>query len=150
MEALQCRAPPGQRRLVKALAADFEHVEQHQLRGRFLRQPAHATFGGMQAHLQRLEIERIGQRNDELAIDREALFLHPREHFQHLGEEAAERLARSRDHLGGVAVAAGDAAKAIPLGLILPAVAFGQFGGEQGLHGRESCAAGHAPIIAGR
>ena len=73
-EALQCLAPFRQRLIEQRLPAELEQIEQHQLGGRFLRELAHPAFGRMQPQLQRVERQDVADRNDELAVEQEALF----------------------------------------------------------------------------
>ena len=73
------------------------------------------------------------------------------QHLHDLGEITAERLARLGRQRDLVAVAPREAAEAVPLGLVLPAVAVGQLGGEQRLHRRQSeLRLGHWQTIAWR
>ena len=54
------------------LAAELEQVERHQLGRGFRRQLADAAFGRMQPQLQRLERQRVADRDDQLAVEQEA------------------------------------------------------------------------------
>ncbi len=129
----------------------LEQVEQHQFRGRFLGQLADPAFGRVEAQLKRVERQHVADRDDQLTVEQEAIVLQRVEQFDDLGEIARQRLARLGGQRDLGAVAAREAAEAVPLGLELPAVAIGQFGGEQGFHrGQLRRAFGHSQTIPGR
>ena len=149
-EELFERVAPFRKRFVRQiLAAKLQRVEQHQF-GRMLGcELAHPALGGMKPKLKRVERQRIADRDDELAIDQEAALLQPAKHLDHVGKVAAERLARLGGQRDLVAVAASEAAEAVPLGLELPSVAVGQLGREKRFHRRRDCRAlGHRQTIA--
>ena len=88
----------------------------------------------MQPHLQRFKVQTIIRRDDQLAVEDELFFFHAAENVEDFGEIAAQRFARPRNHLDRLTVAPRNAAEAVPLGLILPAVALGQFCRRQRFH----------------
>lgn len=94
------------------LVADREHVEGDESRRRLRRQALDPRRGGMDAIAQRAE-----RRGHELAVDDVA----PRREG-HLGEVARQRLGVARLQVDLVAVDERDRAKAVPLGLVCPAL----------------------------
>ena len=63
--------------------------------------------------------------------------------FDHFGEITAERLARLGRQLDLSAIAGREAAEAVPLGFVLPALTVRQLRGEQGFHRRWRLRVGH-------
>ncbi len=93
----------------------------------------------MDPQQQRLEVQAIGPRDDDLAVEHAALGEPLPEWPGHLREVPVERLevAALEQHL--VTVAEADGPKAIPLGLEQPAISLGQairWLGQHGLQGR--------------
>ena len=91
--------------------------------------------GGMQPHLQRVEGKRAFDRNDQFAVEHKGLRGEGTQVFQHLGKEARERFSGFGLDLDLIARAKSKAAKAVPLGLVLPAGIFGQLADQLGFHG---------------
>jgi hypothetical protein len=89
----------------------------------------------VQPKLQRLERQRVAGGDDQLAVQQELALLHLAEHLEDLGKVAAERLAGPGRERHRLAVAAREAAEAVPFGFELPTIPLGQLGGEQGFHG---------------
>ena len=112
-----------------------QHVEQGQGRRRLPRQAHDARRRRMQAHLQGLEGKAPAGFDQQLAVEGEHLGANPAQRLDDLREVAPERLARLglEPHPG--ALAQGDAAEAVPLGLEPPSVALRQRGLRPGLHG---------------
>jgi len=79
----------------------------------------------------------------KLPIEQELPLPGSLEHLRHLWEVARKGLARLRGQRDLAAVAAREAAEAVPLGFELPAFALRQLGGEQGFHRRGSVGLGH-------
>src|SRR5690606_24238244 len=104
-----------------------EDVEGHEHGRRFTRQLAHPALGRMQAKLQSVERDRAGRDDQQLAVEDELAGFQPGEHGFDFREVSTQWLARFRPELDIIAGADGNAAKAIPLGLILPALAVWQF-----------------------
>jgi hypothetical protein len=126
MEPLQRGAALRQRSRRQQVAVGGEQVEEHILRGRLRRQLADPAFRRMQAKLERLEGQAVAHRDDQLAIEHEAVRLRVRQHRHHLRKVAAERLARLGDEPDVVALPHGDAAEPVPFRLELPPAAVGQ------------------------
>ena len=135
VEAFQCRAALDQRVLDQAVAGGVEqHVEQDEDRRRFDGELLDAAFGGVNAHLQRLEGERVANGNRQLAVNDEPARLEAHQHGHDFGKIAPERLARFRPEIDLVARAEGKAAEPIPFRLELPAGLLGELGHELRLH----------------
>ncbi len=81
----------------------------------------------MDAHLQRVEGERVADGNRQLAVDHERVRLEAGQHGHDFGEIAPERLARFRPELDLVARAKGEATEPVPFRLELPAGLVRQF-----------------------
>ena len=90
----------------------------------------------MKPHLQRSERQRLALGQDQLAVEHEPLLLQRAQRLDDLGEIAPERLARLRSQLDGLAIAEGEAAEAVPLGLELPALPVGNRIGQPRFHRR--------------
>ena len=95
-----------------------------------------AACGGMDAHEQLVEGERVAFGHDELAVEHERFAPTARQRGDDLREIAVERLAGFRAQLDFVAILEGEAAKAVELGLVLPLAAGRQLGDELRLHRR--------------
>ena len=139
------RMPPALARrfasgwLDQRLAVELEQVEHHQL-GRAFRRRACAR--GFRPDAAAAAARRTTSASPTGMISspssRKRLAFSAREHLDDLGEIAAERLARLGGQRDLVAVAAREAAEAVPLGLVLPALAVRQLGREQRLHRRRN------------
>src|SRR6266480_5609370 len=90
-------------------------------RGQFL----DATGGWMQPQLQFVEDERALHRDRQLAIENKAFRRDSLKRFDDVREVTRQRLPRFRLQENFVAVAKRNAAKAVPLRLVLPLVAGG-------------------------
>ena len=88
----------------------------------------------MKPRLQRLEIKRLADGDDEFAVEQEIVGVDGRDGGRDFGEEAVERLAGFGEELDVATVLMGEAAKAIPFGLELPAIVFRQLADKLGLH----------------
>ena len=122
---------------VSGSPSELEQVEQHQLAGVSrgeLARPGSRRDAGAAAARRTTSTSPTGMTSSPSSTKR--FVRSAREHVDDLGEIAPERLARLGLQLDLVAVAEGEAAEAVPLGLVLPAVALGQLGGEQGFHRR--------------
>ncbi len=62
------------------LAGQLEHVERHELGGCLAGQLADAALGRMKAELQRVERQRVADRDDQLAVEQEVPFLYRQQH----------------------------------------------------------------------
>ena len=105
---------PGRRRA--------QQVEHDQAAPASRRQAWHAALGGMQAHLQRIERQRLADRDDQLAVEREARSGSAAEGRDDLREIAGQPLARPGHSTRPCRRRDGEAAKAVPLRLELPAL----------------------------
>ncbi len=114
-----------------------EQIEHDVERRRLRRELPDAALGRMDALEQRVERDRGAGRHDELAVEHEATRVEGPEVLDHLGEVALQRLARLRLQLDVVAVAEGETAEAVPLGLVLPLAGDRQRGHGARLHRRE-------------
>src|SRR5664279_3156508 len=74
----------------------------------------------MDAQQQLVERQQLPQRNHDLAIQHEALGVDGLHRLDDVREVAPERLPQLRHEIHLRAIAKGDAAKAVPLGLVLP------------------------------
>ena len=91
----------------------------------------------MQPHLQRVEGERAIDRDDQFAVQHKGLRGEGPQVLKHLGEKARQRFAGLGLDLDLIARTKGKAAKAVPLGLVLPAGILGQLADQLGFHGRK-------------
>ena len=97
---------------------------------------ADAALGRVQAHLHRVEVEDAVARDHDLAVERGVGREEVAERPQ-LGEVAEQRALVPRPERELAAVVLEHAAEAVPLRLVLPAVAGRQLAHELGLHRRE-------------
>ena len=144
----QLRAPLLERPLVHRLAVPEQQVEGDEDRRDLGGEPADAALGRVQPHLHRVEVEHAVARDHDLAVERgvgrEQLAERPQ-----LGEVAQQRPLVARPERELAAVVLEHAAEAVPLRLVLPALAGGQLADELGLHRREGdVRAGHRPRLA--
>ena len=91
--------------------------------GKFL----NATRGGMEAQLQLVEDKGALHRNGQFAIENETFRGDSLERFDDVRKIAGERLARFRLQENFRAITKRDATEAVPLRLVLPFVADGNF-----------------------
>jgi len=106
------------RYLPQIAAVDREQVERDEGSRRFLRQLVDAGGRGVQPKLQRVEVEPLRRRDDNLAVDDQAwrqLVEHGAMHFREIPIERLQIAALDEDVVGA---AKGDCAKAVPLGLV--------------------------------
>ena len=115
----------GQRTIEQRIVVECQQVEGDERRRRLGGESADAGFGGMDALQQRVEVEPaiIGGRHDDLAVDDASLRQRRKQRFEQLGEVAGERALVAAGELDLVAVAEDDAAEAVPLRLVQPAIA---------------------------
>src|SRR2546425_8748528 len=133
--ALELRAAVGEGPLVHGLAAPEEDVERD-VGGRRLRgELADPRLRGVQAHLHRVEVESPAELDDDLSVERRVRWKQ-RSQRAELGEIAEERTAVAAPESELAAVVLQNAAEAIPLRLVLPAVSCGQLFDELRLHRR--------------
>jgi hypothetical protein len=83
-----------------------------------------------------LRLHPADSRVRKLAVEQEALVLKAAQDFDDVWEVPAERLSRFRNKRHVVAVTVREAAKSVPLGLVLPSVALRQLGREESFHWR--------------
>src|SRR6478672_3012719 len=74
----------------------------------------------MQSELELVKGKSATDGDDQLAVDHESLLFESAQGFHHVGEIAGEGLSGFGLEIDVVAVAKGDAAKAVPFGFILP------------------------------
>ena len=129
-------APLLERELVDRLAVPEEEVERDEVGRNLGRELAHAALRRMEAHLQRVEVERSVALDDDLAVDSRVRlqFLPERLELREIAEEGAAVTAPEMQLARHVLE---DPLKAVPLGLVLPTVRIGQLVDELGLHRRE-------------
>ena len=137
MKGLERRAPLGKRRFDQRPTLDLQAIEQHQLRRRLRGKLAHPAFGRVQPQLQRLERQHAADRDDQLAVEHEPVAGSAAMRRDDLREIAPERPPRLGLQLHVLAVAEDEAAKAVPFGLELPALALGQRLDQLRLHRRQ-------------
>ena len=135
-ELLDAFAPLLERKLVDRLAVPEEEVERDEVRGDLRRELAHAALCGMEAHLQRVEVERSVTLDDDLAVDRRVRLQLLPERLE-LREIAEEGTAVTAPEMQLARHVLEDPAEAVPLRLVLPAVRLGQLVDELGLHRRK-------------
>ena len=144
VERLDARAALFERLLPDGLAVPEQDVEDDELRRDLGGELADARLGRMQAHLHRVEVERAVACDHDLAVERGVGRQQLAERAQ-LREVAQQRPLVARPERELVAVVLEHAAKAVPLRLVLPAVAVGQRADELRLHRREGdVRTGHA------
>ena len=102
----------------------------------------HARRGRVEAQLQRLEVERVAARDDDLAVEHAALGQLRLQRLEQLREVAVERLLVAALDEQLVAVAKDQRAEAVPLRLEDPAVAGGQLADALGEHRQDRRIAG--------
>ena len=136
-------APLLERALVDGLAVPEQQVEGDEDRRDLGRELADAALGRVQPHLHRVEVEHAVAGDHDLAVERGVGREQVAERRQ-LGEVAQQRAAVPRPERELAAVVLEHAAEAVPLRLVLPAVAGRQLADELGLHRREGdVRAGH-------
>src|SRR5439155_16756148 len=97
--------------------------EAHQHRRARRCELSNAAFGRVKPELERFERQAPALDNDQLAVEREPVLRKGEENHCDIREIAGERPSRLGPERDVAAVANGDAAEAVPLGLILPASA---------------------------
>jgi hypothetical protein len=102
-----------------------EEVERHEVGRNLGRELAHAALRRMEAHLQRVEVERPVALDDDLPVDRRVRFqfLSERLELREIAEEGAPVTAPEMQLPRHVLQ---DPAKAVPFRFVLPAVRLGQ------------------------
>jgi len=123
-----------ERKLVDRLAVPQEEVEGDEVGRHLAGELLDAALGGMEAHLERVEIERTVALDDDFAVDgrmRREL-LGERLELREIAEEGPAVTAPEMQLPGHVLE---DPAETVPLRLVLPAVRLGQLVDQLGLHG---------------
>ena len=122
--------------LVQRLALPEQDVEGDELGRDLGGQPVDAALRRVESHLHGVEVEDSVPGDHDFAVERRVGRKQFAERAQ-LGEVAQQRplLARPESELAAVILE--DPAEAVPLGLVLPAVALGELGDGLGLHRRE-------------
>ena len=100
-----------------------------------MRELANAAFGGMQAHLQRIEGKHVPLRDRQLAVEREWIERYIAQSGDNFGEVTCERLAALGAQIDFGPGAERQAAEAIPFRFELPARFIGQRGDQMRFHG---------------
>ena len=140
------RSPQRDRSQVAVV--EREQVEGQEVGRRLGRQPVHPRRRRVDALLQRVEVQARRTGHDQLAVDRRSARAGAScSADDQLGEVAGERPLVAAAQLDLVAVAEHEAAEAVPLRLVQPAVALGQGGGGLGQH---RCDGGHDGQVAPR
>ena len=135
-ELLQLSSALLQGELVQRLALPEENVERDELGRDLLRQPVDSALGRVEPHLHRVEVEDAVPSDHDLAVERGVGREQVAQRAE-LREVAKQRPLLPRPERELAAVVLEDPAKAVPLGLVLPAVALRQLGDELRLHRRE-------------
>lgn len=102
-----------------------KHIEYDINSGRLRGESLHARSGRVNPLQQRIERKAAAMRHGDFSIKHEALRGELRESLHHLGEISCKRLQRLRLKLNVSAIAECDTTKAVPLGLVLPVLTFG-------------------------
>ena len=116
-QPLEPRAPLGLRQRHRRLAAGAEQVERDEARRRLLRELRDSRRGGMDALLQRVEVEPARRHDDDLAVEHAALRQRVVQRLLELGEVAVQRLAVAALQQRLLAGAKDDRPEAVPLRL---------------------------------
>jgi len=133
---LDAFAPLLERQLVHGLAVPEEDIEGDEVRGDFRGELLHPALCGMEAHLQRVEVESAVALDDDLAVQGRAR-REPLAELLQLREITEERSAVTTPEMQFPRHVLEDAAKAVPFRLVLPAVPPGQLVDEFCLHRRK-------------
>ena len=133
-QLFQLRAPIALRRAAEIPSLDRQEVESDECGGHGLRQLRDPGCRGMQAQLQRIEVEPGPRRNDDLSIEHASVRQPFEERLVELGKVTVERpqVAALDEDLRRAAK--DDGAKAIPLGLVEQAFTMRQLFGELRQH----------------
>src|SRR5207245_2334214 len=116
-QLLQQRAPLALRHRHPVAPTGGEEVEGHEARGCLLRELRHARGGGVQPHLQRVEVETARGRDHDLAIDHTAFRQLFEQRVVQFREIAVERLQVTALDVDVRGAAKHDRAEPVPLGL---------------------------------
>jgi hypothetical protein len=116
---LERPAPVGERLCQQRPVAEREQVERHEMRRRLFREEPNAAVGGVDALLERLELEPFarGVWHDELAVHDAALGQVGLDRLDDLREIAGHRPRVPAADLDLVAISEHDRAEPVPLGL---------------------------------
>ena len=123
--------------LTQVLVALGEEVEGDEARRRLGRQLRHPARGGMDAHLQPIEVEALLGGDHDLAVQHRSLGQRAPQLLDELGEVPVERALVPAAELDLVAVAEHDAAEAVPLRFVEQPVAGRQLANELREHRRD-------------
>jgi len=121
---------------VHLLAVPEQEIEGDELRRDLAGEPVDAAFRGVEAHLHRVEVEHAVAGDHDLAVER-GVGWHQLAECAELREVAQEWPAVPAPERELAAVVLEHAAEAVPLGLVLPAVALRKLPHELRLHRRE-------------
>ena len=116
--ALERRAPVCERLVREIVVAEREQVEGDEAGGGLAGEQRHPAGGGMDALLERPEVEPAVAGDDDLAVDHATLRQVAPDGLDHLGEVARHRPLLAAADLDLVAVAEHDRAEAVPLRLV--------------------------------
>ncbi len=131
---LEERAPLALRSGSEVAAVDGEEIPGHVAGGRLGREELDPRRGRVDPQQQRVEVQAVWPGDDHLAVEDAAVGQGRPERRREFGEVAIQRLEVAALDIGFVAVAEDQCPEAIPLRLIEPAVADGDFVGELGQH----------------
>src|SRR5438552_153556 len=120
---IQSLATLFESQLDKGFSIFDEQIENDQLRRRFLREPADAAFGRVDALEQGIEGKVLSFRNDDFAVEDKAIGFELRNRVNKLREISRQRLAALGLKRDLFAVFEDQSTKPIPFRLILPVVA---------------------------
>ncbi len=137
-ELFEARAALAEGRLHQVVGAFAEHIEGDERRRRLFGQHPDARFRRVDAQLEGFEFEAVLAQDDDFAIEHARAGQRRRQRLDQLGEVAPERFQVARLEVGRVRTVEGDdAAEAIPLRLIEPAIAVRDLRREFGEHRRD-------------
>ena len=135
-EAFECATALGHRQVDQRHSVRRQqHVEHDEASGRGSGELSNAAFRRMEAHLQGLEREVTVDFDHQLAVDDKSLGRNLGQQGENFGKVASERFAGFRMKRDFLAIFEREAAEAIPLRFVLPAIALRQRLGGARLHG---------------
>ena len=114
-QPLETGAPVPERLVEQGLAVEREQVERDVRGGDLGRELPDTRLRGVLAQLERVEVEPLGRRDHELAVEHDLVRCLREQRFAHLREIAEQRLLVAALQVEVVAVTEHDAAEAVPL-----------------------------------
>jgi hypothetical protein len=133
-QRLECSTPLAEGSAAEVAISLAEQVEEHHRCGSFAGQLRHARRRGMEAKLERLEVETSVAHDDDLSVQHAALRELCLQRIDELGEVALERLLVATLDEDLIAVTEDQRTEPVPLGLEDPPGADGKLGDALGEH----------------